>query len=204
MRRLASERPLIVKPYIGGRGVGVRIVQSPQDLAAIQPPAEPVVIQEFVPSGDEIKVYVIGQDVFGIRKCETSAGSVRTACTISPEIQSISLRCGRLFGLGLYGLDVIESPDGPVVVDVNYFPSYKGVPNAAQRIADYVELYAHGRFPDLIPGDQLRGDRTSANNVAPANFSAASDLLSNPVNDVRIGSDLRSHLPLTLTSAGAR
>jgi hypothetical protein len=31
------------------------------------------------------------------------------------------------------------------VVDVNYFPGYKGVPNAAGMIADYIDDYAKGK-----------------------------------------------------------
>ncbi|TMB03538.1 MAG: hypothetical protein E6J70_05130, partial [Deltaproteobacteria bacterium] len=53
-----------------------------------------------------------------------------------------ALRCGRLFGLGLYGLDVIESAEGPLVVDMNYFPSYRDVPNAAALLDDFIEDYA--------------------------------------------------------------
>ena len=34
---------------------------------------------------------------------------------------------------------------GPVVVDVNSFPGYAGVPGAAKVIADYIDGYAHGR-----------------------------------------------------------
>jgi hypothetical protein len=49
-------------------------------------------------------------------------------------------------------LDVIESPQGPYVVDVNYFPGYKGVPNAAAMIADYIDGYAQGRLTLRSPG----------------------------------------------------
>jgi hypothetical protein len=41
---------------------------------------------------------------------------------------------------------VIESPEGPIVVDVNYFPGYKGVPAVAPLIADYIEAYPQWRL----------------------------------------------------------
>src|SRR5436190_2074359 len=69
----------------------------------------------------------------------------RRPCAISREAREIALRCGRMFDLGLYGLDVIDSVDGPLVIDLNYFPSYQGVPHAAGLIADYIEDYALGR-----------------------------------------------------------
>jgi len=64
---------------------------------------------------------------------------------ITDEIRKISQRVGEVCGLGLYGLDIIESDRGPYVVDVNYFPGYKGVPNAAGMIADYIDDYAGGK-----------------------------------------------------------
>ena len=66
---------------------------------------------------------------------------------VSAEVRRIALRCGEVSGLGLYGLDMIEGLDGPVVVDLNYFPSYRGVPDAAPLIADYIETYAFEDFP---------------------------------------------------------
>jgi ribosomal protein S6--L-glutamate ligase len=65
---------------------------------------------------------------------------------VSDEIRRIALATGEACGLALFGLDVIESPRGPYVVDVNYFPGYKGVPDVAPLIADCVDDYAQGRF----------------------------------------------------------
>jgi ribosomal protein S6--L-glutamate ligase len=70
---------------------------------------------------------------------------------VSEEVREIALRCGRLFGLGLYGVDLVEGPDGPVVVDVNYFPSYIGVEEAAPLIAAYIADYARGTCRELAP-----------------------------------------------------
>jgi hypothetical protein len=63
-------------------------------------------------------------------------------------------------GLGLFGLDVIESDDGPFVVDVNYFPGYKGVPDAGALIADYIDAYAQGliELPAATVGAPAPGD----------------------------------------------
>jgi hypothetical protein len=37
------------------------------------------------------------------------------------------------------------------VVDVNYFPGYKGVPGAAAQIAEYIDGYAHNRHELALP-----------------------------------------------------
>ncbi|TMA46901.1 MAG: ATP-grasp domain-containing protein [Deltaproteobacteria bacterium] len=140
LRSIVEEHPVIIKPYNGGRGLGIRIVQRSRELAKSRPPRDPVVVQEYIRHDDEVKVYVIGEEVFGIRM---RSGDVRRwSCPISDEVREIALRCGRLFGLGLYGLDVIESAEGPLIFDMNYFPSDRDVPNAAALPADFIEDYA--------------------------------------------------------------
>jgi ribosomal protein S6--L-glutamate ligase len=148
MAPIAEKTPLIVKPYRGHRGAGISLVRDPSGLAALEPPDGPVLIQEHVTgSGEDVKVYVVGDDVFAVRKefSETSFTRPGRPCAVSAELREIALACGRILGLGLYGLDVLETVDGPVVVDVNYFPGYKGVPGAAPLIADYIADYVHGR-----------------------------------------------------------
>ncbi|WP_406418928.1 hypothetical protein [Streptomyces sp. NBC_00842] len=43
-----------------------------------------------------------------------------------------------MFGLDLYGIDVVLGPDGPVIVDINDFPSFRQVPDAVSRLAGAV------------------------------------------------------------------
>lgn len=143
-----AETPLVIKPYMGHRGTGIHVVRNRDELAAVPEPTGLVLIQEHVEGGEEdLKVYVVGEQVFAVRKpfSETSFTEPGRPCAASSEVRDIALRCGHAMGLGLYGIDLIESEDGPVVVDLNYFPGYKGVPQAAPLIADYVASYARGR-----------------------------------------------------------
>lgn len=145
---LVADRPLVLKPQRGHRGSDVVVVRDPRQLAALAPSAQPVVVQEHVAGdGEDRKVYVVGEAVFCVRKpfSATSFSQPGRPCPVSDEVGDLALRCGSAFGLGLYGLDVIEGPDGPVVVDVNYFPGYKGVPGVAPLIASYIADYAVGR-----------------------------------------------------------
>lgn len=145
---VVAERPLLIKPYRGHRGMGIRIVNDPTDLAALPRHNVPVLIQEFIPgNGEDIKVYVVGDEVFAVSKPFSADSFTRPGrpYPVSSALRAIALRCGKAFGLGLYGLDVIEGPNGPVVVDLNYFPGYKGVPDVAPLIAQYIEDYANGR-----------------------------------------------------------
>jgi ribosomal protein S6--L-glutamate ligase len=152
---LVGDGALIVKPYQGHRGAGVQVVHDARALtAAVAGTAGPVVVQEHIPGpGEDLKVYVVGEQVFAVRKpfSETSFAVPGRPVPVDPEVRDIALRCGRALDLGLYGLDVIESPQGPVVVDLNYFPGYKGVPDAGALIADYIDEYARRAADGLAP-----------------------------------------------------
>jgi ribosomal protein S6--L-glutamate ligase len=145
---VAEEHTLVVKPYMGHRGARVQIVSGAAGLraaAAANDGGDPLLVQELIPgTGEDLKVYVVGDEVFAVRKpfSETSFAVAGHPVAADPEVREFALRTGRALGLGLYGLDVIESPAGPVVVDVNYFPGYKGVPDAGAMIADYIDNYA--------------------------------------------------------------
>jgi ribosomal protein S6--L-glutamate ligase len=151
---IVDETPLVVKPHRGHRGDGISIVRNRAELAALDTGERTMLIQEHVDgSGEDVKVYVVGEHVFAVRKefSPTSFTRPGRPSPVSDELREIALACGRILGLGLYGLDVLEAHDGPVVVDVNYFPGYKGVPGAAPLIADYIEDYAYGRRRLQLP-----------------------------------------------------
>jgi len=163
---IVAQKPLIIKPHIGGRGQGVHVVHNPHELSLITPPEEPLLIQEYIP-GPDLKIYVIGEQVFGVRKPFSATSFMLSGqpAQVSQEAREIALRCGQVFGLGLYGLDIIESENGPVVVDLNYFPSYKGVPGAARLIADYMMSYTSGKIPELV-NHNLIGREINENQIA--------------------------------------
>lgn len=147
LRTILEDHPVVIKPYRGHRGAGVRLLRTPADLESAPPSDDALLVQEYVEgTREDLKVFVVGDEVFGTRKTfsPTSFAEPGRPCPVSPEVREIALQCGEVFGLGLYGLDFMEGPDGPVVVDLNFFPGYRGVPGAAARIAEYITAYARG------------------------------------------------------------
>jgi glutathione synthase/RimK-type ligase-like ATP-grasp enzyme len=156
---LLEKTPLIVKPCMGWRGIGVKIIRTPADVKALPAPEGPMLVQEFLAgTGEDLRLYVAGEQVYAIRKpfSATSYSVPGRSCAVTPQERDIALRCGRAFGLGLYGLDLIETPQGPSVVDVNCFPGYKGAPGAAEAVADYIESYAAGKLSLALPSPGSR------------------------------------------------
>jgi ribosomal protein S6--L-glutamate ligase len=154
LNKLVQQCPLIVKPYMGWRGEGIRIVRNEREIASLPSFTSPPLVQEYIENdGTDLRLYVAGKEVFGIRKRFSSTSFARDGepVAVTPQIREIALRCGRAFGLTLYGIDIIEGADGPHVVDVNYFPGYKGVPGAAGVVADCAESHAR-RMPGTATG----------------------------------------------------
>jgi ribosomal protein S6--L-glutamate ligase len=133
--------PLILKAHRGYHGAGINIVNGPADLPDDSEYPEYVFAQDYLAgAGNDLKIYGIGEGVFGVRKPFSSNSFLRSGepAWLSEEVINISRRCGAAFGLELYGLDLAEDDHGAYVVDVNYFPGYRGVPNAAELLTDHL------------------------------------------------------------------
>ncbi|OAR21958.1 hypothetical protein A8W25_30495 [Streptomyces sp. ERV7] len=156
-----SEFPLVVKPADGSAGRGVCLVPSPDRLAAMAGQLAGqgmLVAQPYVPnSGVDLKVYCVGGELYATERCSPlhPDHAVRERQVALPaEVAATVRRVGAAYGLDLFGVDVLLGPDGPVVVDVNDFPSFRQVPQAAARVARAVlELARTGRAsaPDVFP-----------------------------------------------------
>lgn len=139
---LLAKGPLVIKPYRGSRGRGVRVIWDADELDEIAAADGPLFAQRYMkPQGLDRKIYCIGQQIFGVERvwpAVTYEEKVGRPFTITPELRDIALRCEHAFGVDLMGLDVVLSERRPYVVDVNSFPGFKGVPDAALRLADYI------------------------------------------------------------------
>lgn len=144
--------PLILKPIFGDNGGGLRVIYSTEELAGLEWPEPVALAQRYLPgNGYDLKLYGIGQDIWAVRKpcplLQNGAGysdesngdrSKVELLPTTPELLELGRRCGSLFGLELFGVDCIETPASPVVIEVNEFPNYTGVPDADEKLADYV------------------------------------------------------------------
>jgi ribosomal protein S6--L-glutamate ligase len=135
--------PLVVKPYwAGSKGRGVRVVRDAKELDEVSADEGVVFAQRYYePDGRDHKVYCIGEEALGVIRvwpARTYEDKIGQPFAVSDEIRDIAQRCGRAFGVALFGVDVIFSRGKPLVVDINSFPGFKGAPGAAALLADYI------------------------------------------------------------------
>lgn len=129
---------LYLKPALGQRQEGIRWLKHPVDLDEVDW-AEPPLVQAEA-RGRELKTYAIGSEVFAFTK-QTQRGSyleVGEPVALNEGTAWLVRRIGKLLGLCLYGVDILETESGPLVLDVNPFPGFRGIPGAPERIAELI------------------------------------------------------------------
>ena len=162
--------PLVVKPYQGAGGHQVRIIRTPAELAEVNCGREPVFAQRYhANDGRDRKIYAIDGRLFGVKKVfprRTEEEKYGEPFTLSPELREIAVRCGRAFGIDLFGVDIIESEGVPYVVDMCSIPGFKGVPDAPRLLAQYfyavAEQAARAEVPPHPVPLALPGNHTHA------------------------------------------
>ncbi|MFI9240722.1 RimK family alpha-L-glutamate ligase [Streptomyces sp. NPDC053079] len=157
----ASAYPLVVKPADGSSGRAVRLVPDPGRLSP-QDGAEGgggmLIAQPYVPnSGIDLKVYSVDGELYATERrspLHPDQPARERHVPLTPEVATIAAEVGAAYGLDLYGVDIVFGPDGPVVVDVNDFPSFRQVPDAVARVASAILRLAgagHGSVPAPRP-----------------------------------------------------
>jgi ribosomal protein S6--L-glutamate ligase len=159
----AAEYPLVVKPADGSSGRAVQLVSTPDELLA---PADgpgqdgPYVAQPYIPNpGHDLKVYSVAGEVHAtVRRSplHPEQSVAEGEAVLSAEVAWLVHQVGAAYGLDLFGVDIVLGPDGPVIVDVNDFPSFRGVPDAVDRVSRAILRLARADRTGPPPGtDEL-------------------------------------------------
>jgi ribosomal protein S6--L-glutamate ligase len=136
----ADTYPLVVKPNNGSSLRDVYRVETPDELARLEiDDTGSMLAQPYLANpGYDVKLYNTGDEVFATVKrspLHPGADVAEEQITVPPELRNLGRAVGRVFGLDIYGIDVVHTADGWVVLDVNDFPSFGMVPEAAWRLA---------------------------------------------------------------------
>jgi RimK family alpha-L-glutamate ligase len=146
---------VVVKPIFGSRGKGAtRIVDA--DIAdtvfkAITFHHGVIYMQEFVPHGhSDIRAFVIDSRVIASMrrvavgwKTNYSQGAKPAPTKISKEFEELAIKSAKAVGCKIAGVDILEGPKGPRIVDVNSQPGWKGLQavtevNIAEEIISFM------------------------------------------------------------------
>ena len=146
---------VVVKPLFGSRGVGATRVRDVEVASTIFRALtfyhEVIYVQEFVDHGfSDIRAFVVGNRVVAAMrrvaknwKTNYSQGARPESVALDKPLEDLAVKSARLIECRIAGVDILESPKGPVVVEVNSQPGWKGLQSVskvsiAEEIVDYV------------------------------------------------------------------
>ncbi|MDP2386487.1 MAG: 30S ribosomal protein S6--L-glutamate ligase [Bacteroidota bacterium] len=151
--------PCIVKLLEGTQGIGVILAESKKVatsvIEAFLKLNAAMLVQEFIgeAKGADIRAFVIDGQVVGAMKRQAKDGEFRSnlhrggtaeVIKLSAEERATAIKAAKKLGLGIAGVDMLQSERGPLVMEVNSSPGLEGIQKAtgidiAGKIIEYVE-----------------------------------------------------------------
>lgn len=163
--------PVVVKLLEGTQGIGVVLAESTRAassvIEAFHGLEQNILIQKFIGEsrGADIRAFVVGRKVVAAMKRQAVAGEFRSnlhrggsakPIRLPAEYRKTALAAARVLGLTVAGVDLIESNEGPMVMEVNSSPGLEGIQKATrvdvasaiiEHIENEVRIHPHPR-PD--------------------------------------------------------
>lgn len=135
---LGEGDPVVVKAVSGAVGRGRQVIASRDGpLPRGAPFPGPYLVEEHVASDrPETKLYR-----FGRRTAAIDATTGRRYGELPDGFEGLAERVSAALELTMCGIDVLDGPRGPTVVDVNPFPSAKRLDDAVSMITDHLEAH---------------------------------------------------------------
>lgn len=145
---LAGGLPVIIKVIRGTQGRGVFLATEMHTVESIlnslRGAREQMLIQEFIreAQGTDIRVIVVGNRCVASMERKAAAGEFRSNLhrggTASPikldqNTRILASRAAQVHGLGVAGVDLVQSKRGPLLLEVNSSPGLEGIERATRE-----------------------------------------------------------------------
>ncbi len=159
--KMLGSTPIILKLLEGTQGLGVVLAETKKAaesvLEAFNGLEARVVLQEFIheAKGADIRAFVVEGKVVGAMKRQAKDGEFRSnlhrggvaeLIELSDEEEDAAIKSARVMGLGIAGVDMLQSERGALILEVNSSPGLEGIETAtkkdiAKEIIRYVERH---------------------------------------------------------------
>ncbi len=154
--------PVVVKPVSSRQGTGVELVKDRDQLMATGERLDRrtgLLVQRFIPPEGrrDVRVITLGNQAAGAAEFSPNPGDFRGNFHLSgksrpvapePGILNLALRAAKALDLEISGVDILlDKKQGPLVVEVNYSPGFRGLEAATGLdIAGAMVRYLWTRF----------------------------------------------------------
>jgi len=151
--------PLIIKLLEGTQGLGVVLAETKNAaesvIEAFNGLQARVIVQEFIKEagGADIRALIVDGHVVGAMKRQGKEGEFRsnlhrggtaTVIELTDDEENAAIKAAKAMGLGVAGVDMLQSSRGPLILEVNSSPGLEGIEAAtgkdiAKTIIRYIE-----------------------------------------------------------------
>jgi RimK family alpha-L-glutamate ligase len=142
---------VVVKPLFGSRGIGATRIKDPEVASTVFRSIAfyhgVIYLQEFVSHGSsDIRAFVVGNRVVAAMrrvadnwKTNYSQGAKPHGIQFEKPMEDLAVKSAKSIDCKIAGVDILESPSGLVVVEVNSQPGWHGLQSVTRlNIADEI------------------------------------------------------------------
>ncbi len=157
-----GDMPIVIKMIKGTHGLGVILSESKKNaesiLEAFYKAKEKVMLQEFIheAKGADVRVFIVNDEIVGVMKRQAKEGEFRsnlhrgassTIIKLTDEEEQIARKAARVMGLKIAGVDMLQTSEGPLILEVNASPGLEGIETTTKvdisgKIIDMVQRSA--------------------------------------------------------------
>ncbi|MGB3467247.1 MAG: 30S ribosomal protein S6--L-glutamate ligase [Cyclobacteriaceae bacterium] len=154
-----GDAPVVIKLLEGTQGLGVVLAETNKAAKSVIEAFESlktrVIIQEFIEEagGADIRAFVVNGVIVGAMKRQGKEGEFRSnlhrgghaaIIELSEKEKATAIQAAKSIGLAIAGVDMLQSENGPLVLEVNSSPGLEGIEIAtkvdiAGKIVEYIE-----------------------------------------------------------------
>ncbi len=145
---LAGATPVVVKLLESTQGKGVVLAETRKAAESLVDAFRNLdahfLVQEFIDeaNGADVRCFVIGGKVVGAMRRIAPNGDFRSnlhrggeaeTITLSKEERTIAVKATKVMGLSVAGVDLLQTENGPLVLEVNSSPGLEGIEKATGK-----------------------------------------------------------------------
>lgn len=154
--------PVVVKLLEGTQGLGVVLAETKKAaesvIGAFRQLDANILVQQFIKEagGADLRAFVVDGKVIAAMKRQGAPGEFRSnlhqggrasVVKLTPKERGTALRAAKTMGLAVAGVDMIQSSEGPMILEVNSSPGLEGIEKASEKdvageIIEYIERNA--------------------------------------------------------------
>jgi ribosomal protein S6--L-glutamate ligase len=186
--------PIVMKFPEGTQGKGVMFADSISSasslLDALGALNQPFIIQEYIETGgSDIRALVVGDKVVAAmrrkaqkeeKRSNIHAGGIGESVQLTRELMNIALDTAKALGADICGVDILESPLGPLVIEANISPGLQGLSQVVPiNVADEIAKYMFRKTEEVVLGKKKQDSADVMKELEIENGNEGQEIITN-------------------------